>query len=261
MLYSEVPRYYTWNTSRKEWKRRIQGAPVANWPGVKSSDAFGRVYTVHVTNFECFCLRLLLHHLRSPIGYKDHKTVNGQECATYREACEALHLLENDNHWDETMMESEQCHSPAKIRDLYATLISSCGLSNAHELWDKYKEYMAEDILQRLQQTHANMTYNEHIYNEALGKIEDEVMAMVGKKLSYFGMISPQRTIENELSDEIICETNYNISALQQQVAEFVPRLLLEQKRVFDKVLGQIESGNGALFFLDAPGGTGKTFL
>ncbi|CAG5058230.1 unnamed protein product [Parnassius apollo] len=120
---------------------------------------------------------------------------------------------------------------------------------------------MAEDILRRLQQTHANMTYNEHIYNEALGKNEDKVMAMVGKKLSDFRMISPQRTTENELSDKNIRETNYDIAALQQQVAEFAPSLLPEQKRVFDKVLGQIESGNGALFFLDAAGGTGKTFL
>ncbi|CAG4945293.1 unnamed protein product [Parnassius apollo] len=165
-----------------------------------------------------------IFNLRSE-GYKDLQTVNGRECAIYREACEALHLLENDNHCDETMEEAVQCQSPAKIRDLYATLISSCGLSNAHELWDKYKEYMAEDILRRLQQTHANMTYNQHIYNEALGKIEDKVMAMVGKKLSDFGTISPQRTTENEPSDEIIRETNYDIPALQQQVAEFVPRL------------------------------------
>ncbi|CAG5046116.1 unnamed protein product [Parnassius apollo] len=147
------------------------------------------------------------------------------------------------------MEEAVQCQSPAIIRDLYATLISSCGLFNAHELWDKYKEYKAEDILRRLQQTHANMTCNEHIYNEALGKIEDKVMAMVGKTLCDFGMISPQQTTENELSDEIIRETNYDIPALQQQVAEFVPRLFPEQKRVFDKVLEQIESGNGALFF------------
>lgn len=261
LLYAEVPRYYTWNASRKEWKRRIQGARVEDWPGVKSSDALGRVYTVHVTNMECYCLRLLLHHVRGPTSYRDLKIVNGQECATYREACETQRLLENDNHWDETMEEAVQCQSPAKIRDLYATLISSCGLSNPTELWEKYKEYMAEDILRRMQQTHANITYNDFIFNEALGKIEDKVMAMVGKKMSDFGMVSPRRTNENELSDEILRETNYDIQALQQQVAECVPQLLPEQKQVFDQVLQQIESGNGALFFLDAPGGTGKTFL
>ncbi|GFT42634.1 ATP-dependent DNA helicase [Trichonephila clavipes] len=117
LLYSEVPRYYTWNTSKKEWHRRIQGTPVENQPGVKASDALGRVYTVHVTNLECFCLRMLLHH------------------------------LDND------------------------------------------------------------------------------------------------------------------FIALQHQVAELVPQLLPEQNHVFLQVLHTIDSGNGGLFFLGAPGGTGKTFL
>jgi len=39
---------------RIEWKRRIQGASVQNWPGVKSGNALGRVYTVHVSQMESF---------------------------------------------------------------------------------------------------------------------------------------------------------------------------------------------------------------
>lgn len=180
---------------------------------------------------------------------------------TYRQACEALRLLQNDNHWDETMEEAVHCRSPDKIRELYATLISSCGLSNPQTLWDKYKKDMAEDILQRLQQVHADITFNDHIYNEALTKIENKVMTMAGKKLEDFGMIGPRRSVENYLNDEIARELNYDFTALQHQVTELVPRLLPEQSRVFQEVLRQVESGSGALFFLDAPGGTGKTFL
>ncbi|GFW58559.1 ATP-dependent DNA helicase [Trichonephila clavipes] len=50
------------------------------------------------------------------------------------------------------MEEAVQCRSPDKIKELYATLLSSCGLSNPQTLWDKYKEYMADDILHQLQQ-------------------------------------------------------------------------------------------------------------
>ena len=82
---------------------------------------------------------------------------------------------------------------------------------------------MLEDILQRLWQTHADFTY-KHIYHEALAKIEDKVIVMLSKRLSIFGMINPQQTNENELSDEILRETNYDIPALQQQVAGFVPQ-------------------------------------
>lgn len=68
LLYAEVPRYYTWNASRKEWKRRVQGTPIEGWPGVKAGDALGRMYTVHVSNFECYCLRMLLNQVRGPVN-------------------------------------------------------------------------------------------------------------------------------------------------------------------------------------------------
>lgn len=35
LLYNEVPYFFTWNVSRKEFKRRIIGAPVDNQPDIK----------------------------------------------------------------------------------------------------------------------------------------------------------------------------------------------------------------------------------
>ncbi|GFT19600.1 ATP-dependent DNA helicase [Trichonephila clavipes] len=61
-----VPRYYTWNVLLKEWKCRVQGAPINGWPGVKAGDAPGLIYTVHVSNFECYCLRMLLNVIQGP---------------------------------------------------------------------------------------------------------------------------------------------------------------------------------------------------
>ncbi|GFV20500.1 ATP-dependent DNA helicase [Trichonephila clavipes] len=61
---------------------------------------------------------MLLHHVTGPTSFRELKIVNGQECQTYREVCEARQLLENDNHWDETMEECVQCRSPDKIREL-----------------------------------------------------------------------------------------------------------------------------------------------
>lgn len=48
------------------------------------------------------------------------RTIDGQEHAIFREACEALKLLESDHYWDETMEEVVQYRTPTKIRDLYA---------------------------------------------------------------------------------------------------------------------------------------------
>ncbi|KFM74272.1 hypothetical protein X975_04208, partial [Stegodyphus mimosarum] len=74
-------------------------------------------------------------------------------------------------------------------------------------------------------------------------------------------MLSPRRSDENYFNAEIARELDYNFIAFQQQVAAFVPQLLPEQSQVFHQVLRKIESGNSTLFFLDAPGVTGKTFL
>ncbi|GFT42267.1 ATP-dependent DNA helicase [Trichonephila clavipes] len=84
---------------------------------------------------------------------------------------------------------------------------------------------------------------------------------MVGKKLDGFGMQSPRRDNRDNFNNEIARELDYDFIALQHQVAELVPLLLPEQNHVFHQVLRKIDSGNGGLFFLDAPGGTGKTFL
>ncbi|GFR05144.1 uncharacterized protein TNCT_265001 [Trichonephila clavata] len=98
LLDVDVPSYYTWNVSLKEWKRCLQGTPTDGWPGGKVGDALGRIYTVH---FECGCLRMLLNVIQGPTNFLDLKTVNGQELETFRQACEKLWVY--DNHWDATM--------------------------------------------------------------------------------------------------------------------------------------------------------------
>lgn len=254
LLYSEVPRYYTWNSSRKEWKRRVQGTPVEGWPGVKCGDALGRIYTVHVSNFECYCLRMLLNVLRGPTSFENLRSVDEQTRATFREACEMRGLLENDNHWNMTMDEAVLCRSAAKIRELFAILVCTCGLSNSLQMWEKYKDALSEDIAHRLQGAN-----NELIINEALKIIESKIISMSGKSLTDFGLPKPQ--YNGELSTDVVKELNYDTKALQEYIDQMIPRLIPEQKQIFNTILQRVKKEEGGLFFLDAPGGTGKTFL
>ncbi|GBP47863.1 hypothetical protein EVAR_43555_1 [Eumeta japonica] len=130
LLYADMPRYYIWNASSKSFQRRKQGTPVEGHPNVFASDALGRIYTVHPNNDECYYLRLLLVNVRGPTSFKQLRTVNGQLCATYREACQLLHLLENDSHWDDTLKDSVISSSPHQIRTLFGIIISTCFPSN-----------------------------------------------------------------------------------------------------------------------------------
>jgi hypothetical protein len=106
LVYPEVSKYYTWNTSRKVFCKRKQGARVPCYDDIRATDALGWVYTIHPNNAECYFLMLLLHAVRGPTSFPSLKTVEGEECQTFREACQKLGLLEIDQNWDTTMSEA-----------------------------------------------------------------------------------------------------------------------------------------------------------
>ncbi|GBM64439.1 hypothetical protein AVEN_166682-1 [Araneus ventricosus] len=47
LLHNEVPKYYTWNNGNKTWQRRKRGKIALEQAEIRSSDALGRVCTVH----------------------------------------------------------------------------------------------------------------------------------------------------------------------------------------------------------------------
>ncbi|GFX26846.1 ATP-dependent DNA helicase [Trichonephila clavipes] len=112
LLYFEVPTYFTWNTSKRKFQRRKQGKAVQGHHNLYSTDALGRLYTVHPNNAECFYLRLLLINVRGPTSFQELKTVNGHVCATFREACQKLNLLENDAQWDISLSDASNTAQP-----------------------------------------------------------------------------------------------------------------------------------------------------
>lgn len=125
LLYAQMPTYYTWNASTKKFQRRKQGKAVQRWPNLYSTDVLGRLYIVHPKNDECFYLRMLLINVRGPTSFENLRTVNGQICATYREACQKLNLLESDSHWETKLEDASISNHPWQIRTLFAiTLVT-----------------------------------------------------------------------------------------------------------------------------------------
>lgn len=263
LLYSEMPKYYIWNQSSKNFQRRRQGQPVPGYPQLFSTDALGRLYTVHPSQDECFYLRLLLVNVRGPTSFEHLRTVNGVLCSTYREACQCLGLLENDTHWDQTLEDAVISSHPKQIRTLFSIILSTCFPSTPIDLWNKYKDQMAEDILHQMRLTtlNADLQMNEEIHNEALILIEDMCLMLCNKVLIQLGMTSPNRPMHEAFNQELRRETRYDSEALRETVQRNVPLLNLQQKYAYDTLMKVVNDGTGGIFFLDAPGGTGKTFL
>ncbi|UYV71003.1 hypothetical protein LAZ67_8001384 [Cordylochernes scorpioides] len=263
LLYPEVPRYYTWNASRKSFCRRKQGTSVPEHEGIFASEALGQVYTVHPNNAECFFLRMLLHTVRGPTSFSSLKCVNGEECRTFREACQNLGLLEDDQHWDNVLSEAASQSFPEQIRELFAILLTTCNPSNPQNLWEKYRESMSEDVLIKARRANPTLDINfsSDIFNEALLLLQNKCLAINDKTLSQLGLQSPERCQPTILNRELMRENNYNIEQLRRFVDSKKPLLVEDQREAYNSIMDCINKQQGGIIFLDAPGGTGKTFL
>ena len=71
--------------------------------------------------------------------------VDGVLCGICREARQRLGLLENDTHWDHTNEDAVILSNAKQIRKLFSTILSTCFPSTPIDLWNKYKDHMAED--------------------------------------------------------------------------------------------------------------------
>ena len=73
----------------------------------------------------------------------------------------------------------------------------------------------------------------------------------------------PVNTTNSDLTNraEYTREISYDQMLLLQNIAQDEPRLNIDQKNIFTALLSTIDNNEAKLFILDAPGGTGKTFL
>lgn len=259
LLYHEVPHYYTWANSK--FSRRLRGQNVVGHPGIKKDAALGRVYGVHPSQSECFYLRMLLHHVRGPTSFVDLKTVNGVVKETYQAACRDRGLLEADDHWENTLRDAAMLQCPFNLRELFVVILLFCQPSEPLKLWNIFKEDFCEDIRHRIRQQHQNFTlpFNDDIYNEGLIRIENKLLELNDKSLSDFGLPVPIRS-QNDAMDTMLVR-QYNISELTDYVNQNLPKLVPDQLKAFDTIIDSVTNKKGKIFFLDAPGGTGKTFL
>ena len=252
LLYCEVPKHYVWNqiSNHHKWTKRKS----------KSRDTLSRVYGVHHKHSECFYLRLLLFHVRGPKSFEDLRMIDQRICSTYQEACKERGLLADDAHWDATLKEDIVFKFPNTLRNLFSLLLQQRVISSPLILWEKYKENFAEDILNQHRVINPNLQYNDIIFNEVLLLIEDKVISLGGEMLEEYGFKNITRTRRN-ISPLLAREINYNTKELEKIIKENVPKLTMDQKNPFFEISKVATAKKGGLFFIDAPGGTGKTFL
>src|SRR4029077_4441575 len=90
-LYSQFPAHFVFDQRKREWRPRLRGT------------AIGRMYHCNPNQGERFFVRLLLTIRRGAKSFEDLRTVFGEVYPTFRAACAAQGLLDDDREWSSSI--------------------------------------------------------------------------------------------------------------------------------------------------------------
>ncbi|KAF0311032.1 hypothetical protein FJT64_001862 [Amphibalanus amphitrite] len=244
---------------QKVWRKRRQQ---------QATEAIGRVVYLSPRHGEVFYLRVLLHHVPGAASFEDLRTVAGVLCATYREACAVRGLLLEDREWEATMRDAAHAQMPAQLRRLFGVILLFCTPAAPMQLFERHLNDMAEDFVRR----HAGLP-DDLQATLVLLQLEEQLQ-QAGKQLDEFGLPVPtaeQRALAADLEHAdaerrhlprlIQEEMEHDDAELHDQPAAQLPVLLPSQRDIFDRVLAAVDEHRPLAVFVDAAGGTGKTFL
>ncbi|XP_076036868.1 uncharacterized protein LOC143022510 [Oratosquilla oratoria] len=175
------------------------------------------------------------------------------------EAVKAIGLLNDKETWKKTILEIiNHTNDRNQLRAIYASMLVFSELEDQSGIWEETKDLFASDFLQRQKATE----YNDEIYLDALDDIQEHVWNCGGGYITQYGL--PLSRCGEKTSNIIRREKACNKEKLTEEVKEKSLLLNSKQRLCYDTVLFRIENAqkyrhNG--IFLDAPGGTGKSFV
>ena len=250
--YQNFPRTWVYNNKNKSWKERQRG------------DAIGRMYFASPSSGERFYLRLLLTVVPGATSFAHLRTVNNVPYNTFKEACLALGLLEDDNEWIQCLREAGQMQTGYTLRTLFATILFHCNPTSPGILWNQFKHHICDDLLYRLTNIYPNRDFTQdEVYDYGLHLI-DHVLRTWGTQLSDipgmpqiihdWGVVAEGNRLIND-------QLNYNREELAARVTANTAQFNDAQRGVYNAVMESVNNNNGKTFFLHSAGGCGKTFV
>ena len=187
--------------------------------------------------------------------------------ATFRAACAARGYLDSDKEWHLTLKEAEQTATPSALRDLFALILLNNEPTDTRKLWNKHKRRLCDDFIHRAEESFDETKAENIGYNQGLLVIRD-ILEISGRNMKDFDLPQP---IEDERFDrslplELLAEVNYDIGECTRKwktAYQLMKQHNKEQQAIFEEIATLIDDKNpsGKYFFIDGPGGTGKTHL
>ncbi|VDO46348.1 unnamed protein product [Haemonchus placei] len=236
LLYVQVPEFFSFDQQARKWKMRQ-----------RKSRPIGRMYTADPLDVERYSLRTLLLDRRGPKSFSDLGTVDGVVHVFFKEAAKALGLMNDDSHYESCLSEASEFHMPGQFRSLFSSLLCFCSVSEPEQLWEKFKRALAEDYI------HRGLGEEEGVVR-AYYDIMDKMIVCGANLMS---IISPS---SHEMSDQLN-EEEFTEDEHISCGSHLMVQLNVHQKAAADSISSTIDDGNHQHFFIDGPGGSGKTLL
>ncbi|XP_029151589.1 uncharacterized protein [Arachis hypogaea] len=242
LLYREIPEYYTWHNKEKEWRRRKT-----------QRRSIGRIYTVSPSEGEKFYLRILLSNVRGPISWDDLLTVNGVQYSSFKHSAQHRGLLESDSSIRECLVEASVLRLPCALRRLFATILIFCEPTDVRSLWDEFFSYMVDDYP-------STSTTTALVFTNRLLRDINDILLQHRKQITQYDL--PALTHENDNDNSIprVIQEELSVEVPREDLCS-VTRLNNDQSKAFKCIMNTIDRRESGVFFVDGPGGSGKTFL
>ena len=119
-------------------------------------------------------------------------------------------------------------------------------------LWNRHLEVMSDDYHRTAQGTH---TVEQNVLIDVRNMLQS--MRKDIKSFPIPGIddaLDMANGVPREIFEEPMISVDHELTTLSNS-------LNIEQRVAYDEILAVVDSGEGGRFFVDAPGGTGKTFL
>ena len=253
ILYHDFPTHYTWQAKAKAWRLRKRGFAV------------GRITWIPVTAGEAYYLRRLLVNVSGQRSFEDARTYQGIVHLTFKAACLARGLLEDDREWEQALEEAGSFKPGRQLRALFITILTFCEPADPGRLWERFRGVLADDCAHLLRtQYSVRDPSQEQAEDLALFFLYEAFTRRNGDGRCW-QLPRPQRQwaeVGGSIANRLVREQRaFDADELATHAAQNRAAMNEQQQFVFDTVSRAVDAASGGLFFLDGPGGTGKTFV
>jgi hypothetical protein len=219
------------------------------------------MYFVSLVSGERYYLRTLLSVVCGAASFAQLRSYRNIVYPTFREACIARGLLEDDGEWRLCLQEAAAIQLGRQLRQLFATMLIFCNPTRPHQLWMEFRNSICDDLAHRLRGMQVPDT-PENVHDYGLFLV-NELLRDLGHSLDGFPPMPLPQIDWSPLADNpyIAEQLAYDIHHERQNADTQSVQLNDDQKHAYHVIVQSVLDNQGSIYFVNGAGGTGKTFL